>query len=79
MDDATISSLKKLRQYRRLLERECGVVKMKITESASHEELTHMLDDFLYLERSGWKGRKGTSIAQIKKSMYFHHADSQNG
>ena len=52
---------------------------MNITESASHEELTRMFDAFLYLDRSGWKLRKGTSIAQIKKSMYFHHADSQNG
>jgi hypothetical protein len=58
---------------------ECGVVKMKITESASHEELTHMFGAFLYLERLGWEGRKGTSIAQIEKSMYFHHADSQAG
>jgi hypothetical protein len=33
-----------------------------------------MFDTLLYLEQSGWKGRKGTSIAQIEKSMRFHGA-----
>jgi hypothetical protein len=61
-----------VKYYSRLLERECGVVKFSITEPISHEESTRMFDTFLHIEKSGWKGQKGTSLAQIEKSKLFY-------
>jgi CelD/BcsL family acetyltransferase involved in cellulose biosynthesis len=61
-----------IKYYRRLLQRECGVVKLSITEPISHEESTRIFDTFLHIEQSGWKGQKGTSLAQIEKGRLFH-------
>jgi CelD/BcsL family acetyltransferase involved in cellulose biosynthesis len=53
------SSRKKLRQHRRRLAEKGALESKIITEP---EALKPALDDFLRLEASGWKGKKGTAL-----------------
>lgn len=58
---------KQVRQYRRLLERDVGWVRV-VDRSGDPKAV----EDFLALEASGWKGREGTALAsQISHAQFF--------
>ncbi len=58
-----------LRRRRRQLEK-AGVLTLE--RVTSREGLIERLDEGLALERSGWKGRRGTAIAQDKRTRDFY-------
>lgn len=63
-----------LRYYHRLLERKVGEVENVVVSGQSAEELASNFKEFLAIEESGWKGKKGTAIGQLAHSEKFHYA-----
>jgi hypothetical protein len=63
--------------YQRLLEREHGTVTFEFTIPEMESENTKLLDEFLKLEHSGWKGAQNSSILD-KPSSYDYHKGMSN-
>jgi CelD/BcsL family acetyltransferase involved in cellulose biosynthesis len=64
-------SAKKLKELRRQRHRlaEQGAVKFEIARS--RDEVTRAIEAFLTLEASGWKGERGTALAQVEGDAAF--------
>lgn len=66
---------KRLKEYRRLRKRlgDKGTIGFEILREA--EEIAAAAEEFLALEKNGWKGRRGTALAQDPGSLaYFREA-----
>jgi CelD/BcsL family acetyltransferase involved in cellulose biosynthesis len=62
-------TLKKLRQHRRRLATMNGPV--ALVSHAGPEDVRAALEEFLFLEASGWKGRRGTALLSDKHTAAF--------
>lgn len=65
---------KKRKEIRRLQKRlaEMGTIGDRLLDR--QDDLTHWCDEFLALERSGWKGTEGTALACSPADSAFFHA-----
>jgi CelD/BcsL family acetyltransferase involved in cellulose biosynthesis len=62
---------KKLKELRRQRHRlaECGVLSFEVARSP--QEVSAAIETFLALEASGWKGKRGTALAQVEGDAIF--------
>ena len=63
-----------LRYYERLLDKSLGPVDHTVISKQSAEDMDFHFRQFLEIEKSGWKGKKGTSITQVEDSKNFHYS-----
>lgn len=63
-----------LRNYERLLAKKVGELTFKIISPQPEDDINILFNHFLEIEKSGWKGQKGTSIAQLIDSKKFHYS-----
>jgi hypothetical protein len=63
-----------LRYYERLLIKSLGPVVHEVISKQSAEDMDFHFSQFLEIEKSGWKGGKGTSITQLEDSKNFHYS-----
>ena len=63
-----------LRYYERLLDRKIGSVVLDVVSPQSDDDFDSHYNQFLDIENSGWKGKKGTAITQMESSKEFHYA-----
>ncbi len=75
---------KRRKEWRRLLRRLNERGETVFEQIAASDDASTWLDDFLLLERSGWKGRAGTAIAcdpaltaMVRESLSKYHARGQ--
>ena len=67
-------SIANLRYYERLLSKSLGSVVHEVISKQSAEDMDFHFSQFLEIEKSGWKGEKGTSITQLEDSKNFHYS-----
>jgi CelD/BcsL family acetyltransferase involved in cellulose biosynthesis len=60
--------------YERLIEREVGPLSHQIVKPKNLEESAVLFEQFLTIEKTGWKGDKGSAISQVEESKLFHQA-----
>ena len=63
-----------LRYYKRLIEREIGWIQNQIIRPNSAEQQLELFNKFLKIEQSGWKGEKGSALAQDEENKLYHLA-----
>ncbi|MFZ3032953.1 MAG: GNAT family N-acetyltransferase [Parvibaculum sp.] len=68
---ATHMRKKKRKEYNRLWNRLSETGALAFETPDANLDLTRWLQDFLQLERSGWKGKRGTALAERKNERAF--------
>ena len=68
-DALSAKKLKELRRQRNRLAEEHGAVRFEIARSV--DEVATAIETFLALEASGWKGKRGTALAQNEGDVSF--------
>jgi len=63
-----------LRNYERLMGKKIGPVVHEITVQCAGADIDFHFNQFLDIEKSGWKGEKGTAITQMEGSNNFHYS-----
>jgi len=69
---------KKRKEYNRLWNRLSETGELKFGTLETNLDLTGWLQDFLQLERSGWKGKRGTALAERENERDFFESMCRN-